>query len=93
MGPTSDNDRSNVTVSGYVPLYDHETDQYVSLSTAPVCVDYKVASDEALTEVVNYGTVYTSSDVDYTVKVSGIRRSGYTCSLGTPISKRERELI
>lgn len=70
MSPTSDNDQSNVTVSGYVPLYDHETEQYVSVSTAPVCVDYTVASDEALTDIVDSGTVYTSSDVDYTVKVS-----------------------
>lgn len=69
VGPSSDNDQSNVTVSGYVPLYDHGTEQYVSMSTAPVCVDFTVASDEALTNVVTSGTVYTSSDVDYTVKV------------------------
>lgn len=69
MSPTSDNDQSNVTVSGYVPLFNHETEQYVSVSTAPVCVDYRVASDEALTDVVTSGTVYTSSDIDYTIKV------------------------
>lgn len=69
ISPTSDNDRSNTTVSGYVPLYNHDTQQYVSVSKAPVCVDYIVASDENLTTVVDSGTAYTSSDVDYTVKV------------------------
>lgn len=69
ISPTSDNDQSNVTVSGYVPLYNHDTQQYVSVSKAPVCVDYTVASDEELANVVDSGTAYTSSDVDYTVKV------------------------
>lgn len=74
VSPTSDNDQSNVTVSGYVPLFDHDNQQYVSVSTAPVCVEYAVAPDEALSNVVDSGTVYTSSDVDYTVKVSSFRR-------------------
>lgn len=69
IAPTSDNDRSNVTVSGYVPLYNHDTEQYVRASTAPVCVEYSVATDEALSSVVDSGTAYTSSDIDYTVKV------------------------
>lgn len=69
ISPTADDDTSNVTVSGYVPLYNHDTQQYVSVSKAPVCVDYTVAGDEALKNVVDSGTVYTSSDVDYTVKV------------------------
>lgn len=72
ISPESDNDRSNVTVSGYAPLYDHDNQQYVSVSTAPVCVDYKVAPDEAFENVVDSGTVYTSSDVDYTVKVPAV---------------------
>lgn len=70
ISPTSDNDQSNITVSGYVPLYNHETQQYVSVSKAPVCVDYTVATDESLSDVVDSGTAYTSSDIDYTVKVS-----------------------
>lgn len=69
ISPTTDDDKSNVTVSGSVPLYNHETQQYVSVSKAPVCVDYKVAEDKALENVVDSGTAYTSSDVDYTVKV------------------------
>ncbi|KAJ4391262.1 hypothetical protein N0V93_004879 [Gnomoniopsis smithogilvyi] len=78
ISPTSDNDQSNVTVSGYVPLYNHETQQYVSVSKAPVCVDYVVASDEDLISVVDSGTVYTSSDVDYTVKVEANNLEPYT---------------
>lgn len=69
ISPTSDNDQSNITVSGYVPLYNHETQQYVAVSKAPVCVDYTVASDKNFTTVVDSGTAYTSSDVDFTVKV------------------------
>lgn len=75
VSPTSDNDRSNVTVSGYVQLYDHDNDKFVSVSKAPVCVEYKVAKDKLLQDVVDHGKVYTSSDVDYTVKVREATRS------------------
>lgn len=69
ISPNSDNDKSNVTVSGYVPLYNHDTEVYVKASKAPVCVEYKVASDKELGDVVDSGKAYTSSDIDYTVKV------------------------
>ena len=69
IAPSSDNDKSNVTVSGYVPLYDHSTESYVKASKAPVCVKYSVASDKGMKTVVDHGTIYTSSDIDYTVKV------------------------
>jgi len=69
VGPSSDNDKSNVTVSGYVPLYNHDTEEYVAVSKAPVCVEWKIATDKALTNVASSGKVYTSSDIDYTVKV------------------------
>ena len=61
----------NSTVSGYVPLYNPVPiyNGSTPVSTAPVCVSYKVAEDKALSSVVASGTVYTSSDVDYTVKV------------------------
>lgn len=69
ISPVVDNDKSNATVTGYVPLYNHDTQEYVALSKAPICVEYKVASDEELSDVVDSGTIYTSSDIDYTVKV------------------------
>ena len=76
--PTADNDNSNVTVSGHVALYSHETEQFVKASKAPVCVQYKVASDSRLKNVVDRGTVYTSSDIDYTVKLEAKGLKPYT---------------
>ncbi|KAI0512936.1 PhoD-like phosphatase [Xylaria bambusicola] len=76
--PTNDNDASNVTVSGYVPLYDHSTEEYVMSSNAPVCVDWKIATSESLKHVVDSGTAYTSSDIDYTVKVEARKLKSFT---------------
>ncbi|EFQ32479.1 PhoD-like phosphatase [Colletotrichum graminicola] len=76
--PSADNDRSNVTVSGYVPLYDHSTEPYVEKSDSPVCVDWKISASRTLDPVVDAGTVYTSSDVDYTVKVEARKLAPFT---------------
>jgi alkaline phosphatase D len=78
VSPTTDNDRSNLTVSGYVQLYDHDNEKFVAVSRAPVCVEYKVATDKQLQDVVDCGKVYTSSDVDYTVKVEAKKLEAYT---------------
>ncbi|KAF2194894.1 hypothetical protein K469DRAFT_774925 [Zopfia rhizophila CBS 207.26] len=78
VGPTNDNDKSNVTVSGYVRLYNHDTEEYVSVSKAPVCVEYKIATDKGLGDIVDSGRVYTSSDIDYTVKVEAKNLKPYT---------------
>ncbi len=72
--PTQDDVASNSTVSGYVELYNPvpiytDTNGTLPVSTAPVCVNYKVAHDKDLSQVVDSGTAYTSSDVDYTLKV------------------------
>ncbi|KAK4952892.1 hypothetical protein LTR66_013705 [Elasticomyces elasticus] len=67
-----------VTVSGTVPLYNLEMDSYVRVSTAPVCVNYKVATDEAFCDVVTSGKAYTTSDIDYTVKVEATNLDPYT---------------
>lgn len=69
VAPQSDNSQSNKTVTGYVPLYDHDNQGYVQVSKSPICVEYKVASNKDLSTVVDSGKVYTSSDVDFTVKV------------------------
>jgi hypothetical protein len=63
-----DNDHSNVTVSGTVPMYNHDTAEYVAVSKAPVCVEFKVTKDKALKQVVSTGRAFTSSDIDYTLK-------------------------
>lgn len=72
--PMQDDVNDNSTVSGDVPLYNpvpiqQEVEKAPPASTAPICVNYKVATDKALTKVVDSGTAYTSSDVDYTLKV------------------------
>lgn len=69
VGPTSDNDHSNVTVSGYAGLFNHDTEKYVKVSKAPICVQYKISEDKDLAHCADEGTVFTSSDIDYTVKV------------------------
>lgn len=68
VAPMMDSVDSNVTVSGYVPLYNHGP---VQVSTAPVCVEFKVAKTADFAHVESSGTAYTSSDIDYTVKVGG----------------------
>ena len=80
--PMQDDVKSNSTVSGYVPLYnpvpiytgDNET---LPVSTAPVCLQYKVATDKSISKVVDSGTAFTSSDVDYTVKVRHVLPSSF----------------
>lgn len=76
--PSADDDKSNITVSGYVFLYSHETEEYVMASKTPVCVNFKVATDAAMKNCVDQGTAYTSSDVDYTVKVEANNLQPYT---------------
>lgn len=69
VSPDNESSDSNVTVSGTAPLYDHENDDYVRISKSPICVDWRIAKDKDLKEVKDYGRVWTSSDIDYTVKV------------------------
>jgi alkaline phosphatase D len=75
----TDNDRSNATVSGYVELFSHETEAYVQASKAPVCLNWKIATDKTVSQVVNSGSAYTSSDVDFTVKVGRARNTVLAC--------------
>lgn len=67
--PTMDNDHSNTTVSGTTGLFSHETEEFVFFSKSKVCVDWKIATDEKFEEVADEGRVWTSSDIDFTVKV------------------------
>ena len=69
ISPNLENDASNVTVEGNVPLYNHETEKYIKASPNPICVEYQVGSDQNFSAVVDKGTAYTTSDIDYTVKV------------------------
>lgn len=60
---------SLVTVTGTVPVFNHDEAEYVSVSTAPVCVNWQVSTSPNMTNPVSQGQAYTSSDIDYTVKV------------------------
>lgn len=72
--PIVDDVNDNSTVTGVVPLFNpvpvhnQAVEKPPPASKAPVCLNYKVANDKALTNVVDSGTAYTSSDVDYTLK-------------------------
>lgn len=76
----ADNVDDNSTISGYVPLYYHgPTSNEIQMgSRQPICVDWKVAADEALTNVVTSGQAFTSSDIDYTVKVEAAGLAPFT---------------
>ncbi|KAL8718576.1 MAG: hypothetical protein Q9225_004306 [Loekoesia sp. 1 TL-2023] len=81
--PASDNVKSNTTVSGYVPLYNPvpvygAANETGAPSTNPICLTYKVATDKSFASTADSGTVYTSSDTDYTVKVEASGLSPYT---------------
>lgn len=62
-----------------MPLYSHETDRYVRASTSPICVNYQVSTNENLDGgVVSQGRAYTTSDIDFTVKVEAKGLSPFT---------------
>lgn len=63
-------------VSGSVPLYSHGPAQ--TISTAPICVSYAVSLTEDFSNPVSSGRAYTSSDVDYTVKVEATGLQPFT---------------
>jgi alkaline phosphatase D len=65
----------NSSVTGYAPLYGHGN---YSISTAPVCVEYKVAKTSDFKEVESSGKAYTSSDIDYTIKVEAKNLTAWT---------------
>ncbi|KIX08823.1 uncharacterized protein Z518_03480 [Rhinocladiella mackenziei CBS 650.93] len=78
VAPMMENDDSNVTVSGTVPFYSHETERYIKTSSNPICLDWRVASDDAFEAVVSKGQAYTTSDIDYTVKVEATKLQPFT---------------
>jgi alkaline phosphatase D len=65
----SDNEPSNITVTRFVELYSHETEAYVNSSKALVCVNWLIAVENTMAPVADSGTAYTSSNIDFTVKV------------------------
>ena len=47
-------------------------------SKAPICLQFKIATDKGFTKVADSGTIYTSSDIDYTVKVEAQNLEPFT---------------
>ncbi|KAF1343866.1 PhoD-like phosphatase-domain-containing protein [Delphinella strobiligena] len=76
VAPQFESVDDNSTVSGYVPLYGRGPVQTVS--TAPVCVQFKVAKTADFAHVESSGTAYTSSDIDYTIKVEASNLTAFT---------------
>jgi alkaline phosphatase D len=70
ISPQMANDKSNVTVEGTAAMYSHETKKYVEASSRRICVQYRVGTDKNVLSTVDSGIVYTTSDIDFTIKVS-----------------------
>lgn len=65
-----------MTVEGTIPYFSHETERYIKAAKSPICVDWKVStSSELFGQAVSQGTAYTTSDIDYTIKVKDLRVS------------------
>lgn len=72
--PSTDNVKAPVASKSGGELYDSvpiygDNEGNAPVSKAPVCIEYSVAPDKDFNQIVDCGTVYTSSDVDFTVKV------------------------
>lgn len=67
LSPTSHNMASDTMPEGVVPIYGHPEAEAPTDRIA--CVEFKIATDKEMQDVVDDGSAYTSSDVDYTVKV------------------------
>ncbi|KAI1203031.1 alkaline phosphatase-like protein [Nemania serpens] len=76
VAPSRASDTSNVTVEGPVPLYSHDSETYIKADPSPICVNWAVFPEGRVRgPTVASGKAYTTSDIDYTVKVeaAGLR--------------------
>ncbi|KAI1501714.1 PhoD-like phosphatase-domain-containing protein [Biscogniauxia marginata] len=83
VAPSLESDTSNVTVEGPVPLYSHDTETYIKADPSPICVEWRVFLNESSSSssqdgVVSSGQAYTTSDIDYTVKVDAAGLQPFT---------------
>ncbi|OBW64714.1 MAG: Alcohol oxidase [Aureobasidium pullulans] len=78
LAPSLASDRSNVTVSGTAAFYNHETEEYIRASKHKVCIQWRITSDANLTRVVDHGSAYTTSDIDFTIKVEAKKLRPFT---------------
>ncbi|CAJ2502024.1 Uu.00g048770.m01.CDS01 [Anthostomella pinea] len=81
VAPSLASDASNVTVEGPVALYNHDTETYIKADPSPICVEWAVfpsIAGNGTRDVVAGGTAYTTSDIDYTVKVEAAGLQPFT---------------
>ncbi|OGE58102.1 hypothetical protein PENARI_c001G05159 [Penicillium arizonense] len=84
--PSFDDVHSNSSTHGLVPLYNpvpiysrnEDAEEQAAVSNAPICLEYKVSEDESFKHIASEGTAYTSSDIDYTVKVEASKLKPFT---------------
>lgn len=67
LAPSKDSVASDLVPDGVVPIYNGT--EGLAPSSKAACVEFKIATDLPMTNVVDQGRAYTTSDVDYTVKV------------------------
>ncbi|OTB08799.1 hypothetical protein M426DRAFT_262240 [Hypoxylon sp. CI-4A] len=77
VAPSLESDTSNTTVEGPVPLYNHDTQIYIDADPSPICVEWRVLTN-GTGDVVTSGEAYTTSDIDYTVKVEATGLQPFT---------------
>ncbi|KAH8886013.1 alkaline phosphatase-like protein [Thozetella sp. PMI_491] len=87
VAPTMSSDTSNVTVEGTAPMYNTDREVYIQADANPICVEWKVFQPRRFcngtfsstsTRIVSTGTAYTTSDIDYTVKVEATGLKPFT---------------
>ncbi|PHH60874.1 hypothetical protein CDD81_1079 [Ophiocordyceps australis] len=74
VAPTNESNASEATVNGTAPLYSHETERFIKADAHPICVAWSVYESQGPDgrlpgHAVAAGQTYTTSDIDYTVKV------------------------
>ncbi|KAH8671440.1 alkaline phosphatase-like protein [Xylariales sp. PMI_506] len=78
IAPTMASDNSNITVEGTAPLYNTDRETYIKADKNPICVNWEVSTVDSTDVVVSKGTAYTTSDIDYTIKVEATGLEAFT---------------
>ncbi|KAF5021469.1 hypothetical protein F66182_6490 [Fusarium sp. NRRL 66182] len=72
IAPTAESDESSIVVNSTAGLYSHETKTYIKADPHPICVEWSVYDSDPISwdsKTISYGRAYTTSDIDYTVKI------------------------
>ncbi|EWY97745.1 alkaline phosphatase [Fusarium oxysporum NRRL 32931] len=72
VAPSTQSDESEKVVNGTAGHYSHETEKYIKADPHPICVEWKVYESKSASgdgKTAASGRAYTTSDIDYTVKV------------------------